>query len=39
MSSLGRTVYSATKVEHDGYIAQDRQGIQQTIGDVPEVTP
>ncbi len=30
MSSLGRTVYSATKSEHDAYIAQDRQGAQQT---------
>ena len=39
MSSLGRTVYSATKPEHDAYIAQDKQGTQQTTGDVPEVTP
>ncbi|MBR5311834.1 MAG: endolytic transglycosylase MltG [Clostridia bacterium] len=39
MSSLGRTVYSATKAEHDGYIAQDRQGSQQNTGDVPEGTP
>jgi UPF0755 protein len=39
MSSLGRTVYSATKTEHDGYIAQDRQGSQQNTGDVPEGTP
>ncbi len=35
MSSRGRTVYSATKSEHDAYIAADRQGLQQTTGDVP----
>ena len=39
MSSLGRTVYSATKAEHDSYIAQDRQGTQQITGDIPEGTP
>lgn len=39
MSSRGRTVYSATKSEHDSYIAQDKQSTQQTTGDVPESTP
>lgn len=38
MSSQGRTVYSATKSEHDAYIAQDKQNTQQTTGDVPEAT-
>ncbi len=35
MSSRGRTVYSATKAEHDAYIAADGQNTQQTTGDVP----
>lgn len=39
MSSAGRTVYSATKSEHDSYIAQDSQNTQQTTGDVPDTTP
>lgn len=38
MSSKGRTVYSATKAEHDAYIAEDRQNTQQPTVD-PTIAP
>jgi len=39
MSSQGRTVYSATKNEHDNYIAQDRQNTPHINSDLPEAAP